>query len=274
MVEEQAKGLDEVLLSIRPDGPVLYSHDRDEAFQWYSQKGFPPHDLKTKQGALAIDLGAQRAAKEGIWEEAWAAFHHALAGYLVTDPPIIPRMCWSLGRAQMARGNYDLASLYLEAGQRLANPPGEYVNLIGQLLIDKAVLAHIAEKQDEKGSAVEGLNQYFVLPSGPGHSVAGAAANTAFEDGKANHQWLDKTGTPIRSSLILASGFYHISFVMNFKLGNKRGVGFCLAELGDVYRRLGDKPHARHYWQLALSQLSKVGEKATAATVKQWMREL
>ena len=274
MIEQHVNVLHEALRGISSDAPAQYGHDRDQAFQWYSERGLPLHDLKTEQGATAFDLLAQAAAKSGIWEEAWAGFHHALAGYLLTRPANIPRMCWSLGRAQLGRGNYDLASLYLEAGERLADP-AEHVNLIGQLLIEKAVLAIVTKKPDRICSAAYGrVREYFARPSGPGSSVAEAAAISVFNDGKANHQWLDTAGKPIRSSLILATGYYHVSLSMNHDLANDRGLAMTQAQLGDAERKLGDKLMARLHWNTALRLLSKLGDKKSAASVKQWLREL
>jgi len=92
-----AKGFDEVIAAIAPNGPALYVQDRDRAFSWYTQKGFPQHDHNDETWLTWYDGMAQQADQKGIWDEAWAAFHHALAGYLSKNAIDIPRICWRLG---------------------------------------------------------------------------------------------------------------------------------------------------------------------------------
>lgn len=268
-----APAFSEVLASITPNGPVLYIQDRDHAFQWYIQKGFPRHDYYDETWLKWYDGMAQGADQKGVWDEAWTAFHHALAGYLERNAIDIPRICWRLGRAHIARENYDLAPLYLEAARRLSDPEQD-INLIGMVLIEKAVLASLAQRLEDYTAALEHLNEYFVFPSGPGASVGEKAAQSVFRDGYTNHQWLDGTGQPIKSSLILATGYYQVSLDMNRKLGNKQGIAFALANLGDVWRKLGDKKRALACWHEAIPYLSEIEDQETAGMVNQWMGEL
>ena len=266
-------GFDETLAAIAPNGPALYVQDRDRAFSWYTQRGFPKHDHNDQTWLIWYDSMAQQADQKGIWDEAWAAFHHALAGYLSKNALDIPRICWRLGRAHIARENYDLAPLYLEAGQRLCDPKQD-INLIGMVLIEKAVLTNLAQKPDDYQAALERLNEYFVIPSGPGASVGEKAANSVFRDGYTNHQWLDKAGQPIKSSLILATGYYQVSLDMNRKFGNKQGMAFNLANFGDVWRKLGNQNKALVCWHEALTYLAEIGDQTTTGQVKQWMSEI
>ncbi len=216
---------------------------------------------------------AQSADQKGIWDEAWAASHHALAGFLTKNAPDIPRICWHLGRAHIGKGTYDLAALYLEAGQRLSDPEQD-IALIGHVLIEKAVLAYLSRQPDDYKAALEHLNAYFVRPSGPGAEVGEKAAQSAFGDGHTNHKWLDHAGPPIPSCLTLAAAYYQVSLDMNRGLGNKQGIAFNLANLGDVWRKLGDKEKAHACWDEALPYLAELGDQGTIEKVNRWRGEL
>jgi tetratricopeptide (TPR) repeat protein len=270
---KQNTAFDEVLAVVMSNGPALYATDRDQAFQWYAQKGFPQHDHNDATWLRWYDGMAQTADAKGIWDEAWAAFHHALAGYLAKNAPDIPRICWRLGRAHIARADYDQAPLYLEAGQRLSDPEQD-INLIGMLLIEEAVLSYLAQQPQKYETALERLIEYFVLPSGPGASVGEEAAQSVFRDGHTNHGWLDATGQPIKSSLVLATGYYQVSLDMNRRFGNKQGIAFNLANLGDVWRKLGDLQKALACWREALTYIAETGDQATMEKVERWMSEL
>ncbi len=251
--------------------PGLYSQDRKQAFQWYVQKGFPHHDYRTETGWF--DSMGQLADSKGIWDEAWSAFHHALAGYLDKKAIDIPRICLRLGRAHIGRSNYDLALLYLEVAQRLSNPEKD-INLIGMVLIEKAVLTSLSQKTDDYLASLELLNKYFFIPSGPGTSVGEAAASSVFRDGYTNHKWLDVSGNPIRSCLILATGYYQVSLYMNRKMDNKEGIAFNLSNYGDVWRKLGEHEKALTCWREAVTLLEDFGDASTLETVRTWMNEL
>jgi tetratricopeptide (TPR) repeat protein len=265
--------LSEALLSAAPDGPTLYVRDRSEAFQWYRNKGFPPHDHKSEVDVEWYTLMSRAADQKGIWQEAWAGFHHALAGRLALKrPKDIPEICWRLGRAHTALGRYDLASLYFRAGRKLSEQQNN-TELASRILLEEAVLATLVQQPGNYQSAMEPVLA-ALFPSGQASTLADKAAMTLFQEGMTNHQWRDDRGQPIKSCLIHASGLYRVSLEINRKLGNKQGIAITLVNLGDVWRKLGQKKDALACWREALTYLSELGDQKSIGTVNQWMSEV
>jgi tetratricopeptide (TPR) repeat protein len=264
--------LGEVLLSVTPNGPTLYVRDRNQAFEWYRQKGFPYNDHKSEVG-ITWYMGMSRVADQnGIWQEVWAGFHYALAGCLALKKlEDIPDICWHLGRAHTALEQYDLASLYLQAGRKLSEQQN-ITELTSRILLEEAVLAKLSPQSGNFQSAMESVFA-AVFPSAQDSTLAGKAAMTMFQEGMKNQRWRDNRNQPIKSHLIHASGFYEVSLELNRKLGDKQGIAMSLVNLGDVWRKLEKKGNALVCWREALTYLSELGDQGSIGTVNQWIKE-
>lgn len=265
--------LGEVLSSVIPNGPTQYVHDRDQAFQWYRQKGFPSKDHSSEDGFLWYMTMSRAAYQKGIWQEVWAGFHHALVGGLALKKLMdIPEICWQLGRAHTALGQYGLASLYLQAGQKLAEQQ-DFTYLSGRILLEEAVLAKLSPQSGNFQSAMERVFAEF-FPSTQDLTLARKAAMTMFQEGKTSHEWRDEKNQPIKSDLIHASGFYEVSLELNRKLGDKQGIAMTLVNLGDVWQKLGKKGDALGCWREALPYLSELGDQESIGTVNRWIKDI
>lgn len=263
----------EMLNSIRPDGSSLYDRDRDEAFRWHRQKGFPSMDHNTKVGVNWYTSMSQRADDESLWQEAWAGYHHALAGCLHLEiAEEIPDVMWHLGRAHTGQGQYDLAALYLQAGQRLSEEQNN-TQLTSRLLLEDAVLAKLAQQpsvvQDAMGRVFANL-----FPSGQASPLATQAAMTLFQEGMKNQKWRSEGGQSIKSCLVHATGFYEVGLELNRKLNDKRGIAFTLINLGDVWRKLNKKDRALVCWREALTYLTELGDQQNIRLVNRWISEV
>jgi tetratricopeptide (TPR) repeat protein len=246
--------LNETLLAVRPDGPALYAHDRDSAFQWFYNKGFSiwAHlmDPNTLKGARFFESMSRRADSSSLWHEAWAGYHHTLAGYLhLNIVEKVSDILWRLGRAHTGLGRFELAGFYLES-TRLLSEAQHKTELTTRVISEQAVLAIMSEQKSAYSEAMERLSA-ILFPFGNPSSTAPAAALTLFQEGKKNQEWR-RDGRPIKSCQIHAIGFYEVSLDLNRRLDNRQAVGITLFNLGDVYKDLGKNDKAGICWQESL----------------------
>ena len=243
-------GLHETFTSIRPDGPSLYGKDRDQAFHWYRQQEFPSQNHKTELGAAWFATMSLHADDNSIWQEAWAGYHHALAGYVdLGMPGEAPDILWRLGRAHTGLENYELAHLYLESARRLSEEQSK-TELNIRVMLEKAVLAVLSENPGTYAETMDRLSP-VLFPSGDPSSLASEAALTLFREGKKNQEWR-RHGQPVKASQIHARGFYEVSLDLNRRLDDLRAIGINLINLGDIWKELGQKGKAQRCWQESL----------------------
>lgn len=144
--------LGEMLNTIMPDGGSIYLDDRKQAFYWHTQQPFPQYDHTTEFHVRWYASMSIMANEDSNWMEAWAGFHHTLAGYLYLGmDEEIPDVLWQLGRAHAGLAQYQLAFLYLEGGRKLAEQYGknELVSHINSELVSKVPYTVILQWNNE-----------------------------------------------------------------------------------------------------------------------------
>ena len=261
-VTTQAKPLEEQVLemlnSVRLDGASLYVEDRDRAFHWYRQQPFSQHDYTKELFANVYADMSARAAENAIWQEAWAGFHRALAGYLHLNlPDKIPLMLWRLGQAHTGLAHYELAHLFLETAQRLAEQQKD-TQFILTVRVDQAVLAKLSQP-----SAVfdEAMNHLFTIlfPEGKPSDAASKVASGVCKYGNTNQEWRHDE-RPIKSCLIHAIGYYGVCLELFRQLNDQRSIGITLFNMGETWSMLGEITKARACWEESLPHLEGFGD--------------
>jgi len=265
--EGQRAPLRDALLSVKPDGLSMYVKDSNHAFRWYREKGFSYMDHNTLVGAKWFAEMSLRADDSSIWQEAWAGYHHALAGYVhLNILEEIPDILWRIGRAHIGQGEYKLAYLYLESARRLSEEQHK-TDLNIRVMIEQAVLAKLS-KQANAFDEVMDLMSAYLFPFGQASSLATTAAQTLFQEGIKNQEWRDQ-GRPIKSCLIHAFGLYEVSIDLNRRLGNHYGIAVILINLGDILKELGEKNKADACWQDSLQHFEELGDDKYIRIVKE-----
>lgn len=257
------------LSTVAPDSTASYTMDRDKAFRWYLEKGFPNPSLDSLPNVKWFISMSIRADEDSLWDEAWAGFHHALAGCLQNNLiDKLPDICWHLGRTHTGLANYDLAELYLETGHLLAKQQGNS-NLTLRTLLEKAVVNKITQQTESAKEIYQQVEDHLFSTTPP---LAEKALLSFFNEGIKNQEWR-KNGKPIRRCLIHASGFYEVSLDLSRRLGNRKAIAITLINLGDVWRKLSQRDDAFRCWNEALQFLEELGDQKNIALVKQWMSE-
>jgi tetratricopeptide (TPR) repeat protein len=261
----------EALVFIQPNGQEMYEKDKEQALRWFASKGFPNPGVKEEATVRWFLEMSVRADDSSLWDEAWGGYHHALAGAAALNiTEQVPDICWHLGRAQTGRAQYELANLYLEAAASLAET-SKNKDLTCRALIEVAVVGKLSEKPERVQQAyqkVEGL----LFPSGGDTSFAAKVAMTLFQEGKRNQEWR-RDGKPVRYCLVHASGFYQVSLDINRRLNEKRGISIILINLGDVWRKLGQRDRALAYWKESIPILKELQDQQNIDLVNRWMNE-
>ncbi len=263
--------LDEALVAVLPNGREMYEKDKDQALRLFEGKGFPNPGLKEQLNVRWFLDMSKRADDSSLWDEAWGGYHHALAGAVALNmAEQVPDICWHLGRAQTGRAQYDLAALYLETAYNLSQR-SKNRDLTCRALLEVAVVGKLAEKPDAVNQAYQRA-ETFLFPSGGDTTFAAKMAKTLFQEGGKNQEWrLDDK--PVRYCLVHASGFYQVSLDINRRLNEKRGISIILINLGDVWRKLGQRDRALACWQESIPILKELQDQRNIDIVKGWINE-
>ena len=250
--------LDETLNAVKPDGASLYLNDRNQAFHWYTQRQFPQHDHTTEVYIRWYASMATLADGDSNWQEAWAGFHHALAGYLYLGMlEEIPDILWRLGRAHTGLAQYELAFLYLEGARRLAEQQ-EKNELISRVISEQAVLAKVSQQSSAFNETMDRLST-ILFPNDKPSALASNAAFTLFQEGVTNQEWR-QDGHPIKSCLIHAVGFYEVSLELNRRLNDRHAIAISLFNLGEIWKELDEKSKAHMCWQESIQYFEALGD--------------
>lgn len=262
-----ASPLEEALQSASAEGLVLYEADRKRTFAWFRSKGFPAQDHTTPLGAQWFLAMSGKADDSSLWQEAWAGYHFALAGFAQQGKLAeVARILWRLGRALTGLGQYDLAAIYLDAARVLAQKLGD-TTLILNIDLERAVQASLAHQTEAYEQAIQHASA-ALFPKGKASPQAAKAAFALFDAGRTNQQWR-VDDAPVSACLLHACGFYTVSLELNQRLGDNQAIAFTLFNLGDLQRDLGDKAQARHYWQQSLPLFRELGDSTSAAQAQE-----
>lgn len=266
--------MNEILSTIRPDGPLLYARDRDDAFQWFHIEGFSiwvhSMDPNTPSEARFFESMSLRADDSSIWHEAWAGYHHTLAGYLhLNMAEKVSDILWRLGRAHTGLGRFELARLYLESA-RLLSENQNRTELNTRVILEQAVLAFISEQKSAYSEAMDRLST-ILFPSGKPSSTAPAAALTLFLEGKKNQEWR-RDGRPVKTCQAHATGFYEVSLDLNRRLQDRPAIGITLFNSGGVYKELGMENKARSCWRESLQYFEEPGDNEHIKLIKERLK--
>jgi hypothetical protein len=185
-----------------------------------------------------------------------------------------PYMLHRLGRAHTGLADYELAAMYLQAalGSCAALPDSdvEKGDLHLVLLLEHAVCASLSgDRNKYQDTMSKAFGELF--PSGRASAKAPKMAMHFFQEGGKNQDWR-RDGKPIRACQIHALGFYEVSADLNRRMGEDRGLGLTLINMGDICRDLGDLTRARHYWREAVEPLQRVGDSEHVSIVRERLR--
>lgn len=261
----------EALVSVRRGSLAVYQEDRDEAFQWYADRELARPDEADEDEAEVrwyINM-SDRAAGSSLWDEAWGGYHHALAGAIALNmSEVIPGICWHMGRAHTGLGRYNLATLYLEVGYRIAQQQ-EDDGTASRLLLELAVVGTLSDSPEVVKQAYERAHA-LLFPSRGNSPRAREAAMDMFQEGMKNQNWR-RNGDPVSACLVHAIGFYHVSIDLNRRLNDRVGVSVALINMGHVWRLRGDFDRAISCWRESIPILEELQDRQNLASVGKWI---
>jgi hypothetical protein len=255
MLEELYKAL----RTVREDGVRAFQIDREKAFQWYSQQGFPSHDPNTVVGLDVYRSLSEKADHCAVWKEAWAGFHQVLLGALAQGKEEhVPPAVWRIGRAHMGLEESDLSALFLDAARQLTTSERD-VLLWNAVLLDSAVLGKMTDDTSRFDAALARLAYKGSATCGDNLPELSQLADSIQVQATRNSKWADRTGQWTSDTLKLSLAQSGVSLALNRKLGREAPVGFVLSNMADIQRKLGATAQARELYMESIAILSRCG---------------